>query len=296
MTGMAEELSSFLKTRRGRLRPDEVGLVAHGRRRVPGLRREELAQLAGVSITHYTRLEQGNSTSVSDEVLDAIADALRLTDHQRSYLHRLARGSRGRTDGSHEPPKLRPGLVDLLDSLVLTPAVIIGHHTQVLGCNQLCIEVFGPWPPTMSESIFLDDGMRRRIAPSWDTHAWHNVAFLRASLAHRPHDERLRDHVAAMRSRSGEFDELWQRHDVVEWTHGEGYLVLDHPVVGRLELSYEHLPLPGDPDIYGLHVWTAPAGTRERAALGALADKCGDAPSPVWVPTSRLPTTESPTG
>lgn len=285
-TGMTEELSSFLKTRRGRLRPEDVGLTAHGRRRVPGLRREEVAQLAGISITHYTRLEQGNSAYVSDEVLDAIADALRLTDHERPYLRRLARASRGRADASYEPPKLRPGIVDLLESLVLVPAMVVGHHTEVLGCNQLCVEVLGPLPPTLSEGIFLDEGMRRRIAPSWDTHAWHNVAFLRASLAHRPGDERLRDHVTAMRSRSGEFDELWQRHDVVEWTHGEGYLVLDHPVIGRLRLSYEHLHLPGDPDVYGLHVWTAPAGTPERAALSALADRCGTTPSAIWVPTN----------
>lgn len=286
MSGMAEELSSFLKTRRGRLRPDEIGLATYGRRRVPGLRREEVAQLAGVSVTHYTRLEQGNSAQVSDDVLDAIAQALRLTDHERSYLHRLARGSRSGADGLYEPPKLRPGLVDLLESLVLTPAMIVGHHTEVLGCNQLCIEVLGPLPPTLSDGIFLDDGLRRRIAPSWDTHAWYNVAFLRASLARRPHDDRLQDHVTVMRSRSREFDELWQRHDVVEWTYGERYLVLDHPVVGRLELSYEHLLLPGDPDIYGLMLFTAAADTRDRAALGALAAKFGRAPSPIWVPTS----------
>jgi transcriptional regulator with XRE-family HTH domain len=281
------EVREFLTTRRAKLTPDQAGVPLYGqRRRVPGLRREELAQLAGVSVTHYTRLEQGNSAYVSDEVLDAIADALRLTVHERSYLHRLARGSRRRTDGSYEPRKLRPGLVDLLESLVLTPAVIVGHHTDVLGCNQLLVELLGPLPPTLSEGIFLDDGLRRRIAPSWDTHAWYNVAFLRASLARRPHDERLRDHVAAMRSRSGEFDELWQRHDVVEWTYGERYLVLDHPVVARLELSYEHLLLPGDPDIYGLMLFTAAAGTPDRAALGALAEKCGGAPGLIWVPTS----------
>jgi transcriptional regulator with XRE-family HTH domain len=285
-SGMAEELGGFLKLRRGRLRPEDVGLAAHGRRRVPGLRREEVAQLAGVSTTHYTRLEQGSTDYVSDDVLHAIAGALRLTDHERAYLCHLARGSRNGSEVPDEPPKLRPGLVDLLESLVHVPAAIVGHHTEVLGCNQLCVELLGRLPATESEGIFLDEGLRRRIAPSWDIHAWHNVAFLRASLARRPHDQRLRDHVAAMRSRSEEFDELWRRHDVVDWTYGEGYLVIDHPVVGRLTLSYEHLQFPGDPDIYGMQVWTASAGTPERAALSRLADRCGRAPSPIWVPTA----------
>lgn len=272
VTDLAGELSTFLKSRRGRLRPEDVGVVAYGeRRRVPGLRREELAQLAGVSITHYTRLEQGHGASVSADVLDAVAGALHLTTHERAYLHRLARACGGSGGLRDDPPELRQSLVDLLDSLVLTPAAIIGHHAEVVHCNRLFVEVFGPAPPTFADGIFLDPGIRRRIAPSWDLHAWFNVAVLRASMARRPDDQRLRDHVARMRSSSAEFDERWQRHDVIEFGHGEEYMVLDHPVVGRLTLSYEHLVLPGDPSLHGLHLWTAPPGGPSHSALCSLA-------------------------
>lgn len=274
MTDVAAELRDFLKSRRGRLRPADVGVVAYGnRRRVPGLRREELAQLAGVSITHYTRLEQGNGATVSDEVLDAIAGALRLTDHECAYLHRLARTCSRGNDLTSEPPQLRPSLVELLDSLVLTPAAIIGHHTEVVRCNPLFVEVYGSTPVTFTDGIFLDpDGIGRRIAPSWELHAGFNVAVLRSSMAARPHDVRLQEHVARLRSLSAEFDERWQRHDVEELDHGEAYMVLDHPSVGRLVLNYEHLVLPGDPSLHGLHLWTAEPGTPSHSALRALAN------------------------
>jgi transcriptional regulator with XRE-family HTH domain len=271
---VAEELREFLMSRRGRLRPDDVGLVAYGdRRRVPGLRREELAQIAGVSITHYTRLEQGHGARVSDDVLDAVAGALRLTTHEHAYLHRLARAC-GHSDGrADEPPELRPGLVELLESLVLIPAAIIGHHTEIVRCNRLFVEVYGPVPATFSDGIFLDpNGVGRRIAPSWDLHAGFHVALLRASMAQRPHDGRLQDHVARMRSLSPVFDDLWQQHQVVEFSYGEALMVLDHPSAGRMVLSYEHLVLPGDPSLHGLHLWTAEPGTASHAALRSLAN------------------------
>jgi transcriptional regulator with XRE-family HTH domain len=273
MTDVGAELREFLRSRRGRLGPAEVGLVTNGdRRRVPGLRREEVAQLAGLSITHYTRLEQGNGASVSDEVLDAIARVLRLTDPERAYLWRLARACRRRSGEADEPPKLRASLVDLLDMLVLTPAAIIGHHTEIVGYNRMFVEVYGEVPPTLSDGIFLDyDEARRRIAPSLDFHARFNVAFLRASMANRVDDRRLRDHIARMRSSSADFDRLWQQHEVVEYSYGENYMVLDHPDVGRLTLNYEHMVLPGDPSLHGLQLWTAPAGSPSHAALRRLA-------------------------
>lgn len=239
---------------------------------MPGLRREELAQLAGVSITHYTRLEQGDGAHVSDDVLDAIARALRLSDHERSYLHRLARACGRRSGVSDEPPELRESLVDLLEMLVFAPAALIGHHTEIVRCNRMFVEVFGGVPPTFSDAVFLHGEVRRRIAPSLDTHTWFNVAVLRASMANRPADQALQDHVARMRSLSAEFDGLWQRHEVIELGFGEAYMVLDHPVVGRLTLNYEHLVPPGDPSLHGLHVWTAQAGTASHAALRSLAD------------------------
>jgi hypothetical protein len=156
--------------------------------------------------------------------------------------------------------------------LVLTPAAIIGHHTEVVGHNRMFVEVFGEVPPTFSDGIFGDHHeVRRRIAPSWDLHAQFNVAFLRASMANRPDDRRLRDHIARMRSSSADFDRLWQQHDVVEYSYGEAYMVLDHPDVGRLTLNYEHMVLPGDPSLHGLQLWTAQAGSPSHAALRRLA-------------------------
>jgi hypothetical protein len=156
--------------------------------------------------------------------------------------------------------------------LVLTPAAIIGHHTEIVGHNRMFVEVYGEVPPTLTDGIFLDyDEARRRIAPTWDFHARFNVAVLRASMANRVDDGRLRDHIARMRSSSTDFDRLWQEHDVVEYSHGENYMVLDHPDVGRLTLNYEHMVLPGDPSLHGLQLWTAPAGSPSHAALRRLA-------------------------
>jgi hypothetical protein len=205
-------------------------------------------------------------------VLDAIARVLRLTNHERAYLGRLARACQPRHGEVDEPPELRASLVDLLDMLVLTPAAVIGHHTEIVGHNRMFVEVFGEVPPTFSDGLFgAHDEVRRRIAPSWDLHAPFHVAVLRASMASRPDDRPLRDHIARMRSSSADFDRLWQQHDVVEFGHGDAYMVLDHPDVGRLSLNYEHMVLPGDPSLHGLHMWTAPAGSSSRAALCRLA-------------------------
>jgi transcriptional regulator with XRE-family HTH domain len=137
------ELTEFLKSRRARLRPADVGLRDYGGpRRVAGLRREELAGLAGVSIAHYTRLEQGKGDSVSDEVLDAIGAALRLDTDELAYLHQIARRPRLCADAT-DPSQTPPGLRYILESLVMTPALLLGRHTQIVGWNQLAVAVFG---------------------------------------------------------------------------------------------------------------------------------------------------------
>lgn len=274
---MRAELSEFLKSRRARLLPENVGLTAFGnRRRVPGLRREELAQLAGVSVTHYTRLEQGNRHNVSAEILDAIAGALRLSDDERGHLHRLVRPAR--PGGADEAPVVRPGLRNLLHSLVLTPAMVIGTHTDLLAWNPLFGEMVGgldalpPGRRTITHVLFFGDTARLRLGEDWMMHARMNVAFLRSAAARHPEDSRLRGHLAVMRVQSAEFERMWQEHEVEEWTSGDDF-VLTHPVAGRLELSYERLLLPDDPEMGGLIVWSARAGSPTQAALRRLASE-----------------------
>lgn len=274
---MRAELSEFLKSRRARLRPQDVGLPDYGnQRRVQGLRREELAQLAGVSVTHYTRLEQGHRHHISMEVVDAIATALRLTAAERRHLHHLVRPPR--PGGVEELPEIRPGLRCLLDSLVLTPAAVIGRRNELLAWNPLLNEVAGdlnalaPGERTIAHWLFLGDSTRQRLREGWAVHARLEVAFLRSALARYPEDERLRGHVAVLRVRSAEFDRMWQDHEVDEWTSGED-LVLYHPTAGRLEFAYERAVLPDDPEISGLIMWSTRTGSPSHAALRRLASE-----------------------
>ncbi|WP_158581637.1 helix-turn-helix domain-containing protein [Actinomadura spongiicola] len=269
------ELSRFLKSRRARLRPEEVGLTSYGRqRRVPGLRREELAQLAGVSVTHYTRLEQGQSQNVSAEVLDAIAGALRLTADERAHLHRLARPD-APGSLSDESAGVRPGLLGLMDSMVLTAALLIGRRTELLAWNALFHQVFGEMGPvpsqrTASHYLFLNENARRWGA-YWERNARANVAYLRTGLARYPHDERLKGHIAAMRMRSPEFEALWQAHEVEEWSGSGESLVWDHPVEGPIEFDYQRVLLPDDPEVRGLLLWSARPGTPSHDRVRRLA-------------------------
>ncbi|MFC9977980.1 helix-turn-helix transcriptional regulator [Spirillospora sp. NPDC127200] len=270
------ELSQFLKSRRARLRPEDVGLARYGeRRRVPGLRREELAQLAGISLTHYTRLEQGRHQHVSPQTVDAIARALRLTGDEHAHLHRLVRPER--PDGAAERPVVREPVRDLLDSLELVPAIVTGHHTEILAWNPLLSELVGgleetpPEQRTMSHWLFLGDISRRIMGDGWEGHARNIVAFLRAAVARRPGDERLHGHLAVMRVQSPDFERMWEEHEVREWTSGR--MDLDHPRIGRLELRYERLRFPGDPDISGIDMWPAPAGSPSQEALRRLASR-----------------------
>ncbi|MFB4314877.1 helix-turn-helix domain-containing protein [Actinomadura sp. 21ATH] len=271
------ELSQFLRSRRARLRPEDVGLVGYGaRRRVPGLRREELAQLAGVSVTHYTRLEQGQRLNVSTEILDAIADALRLSQNERAHLHRLVRpGEPGLSGGAGEAALVRPNLLGLLDSMVLTAAVLIGRYTEILAWNRLADELTGglddsPGRRTASHWLFLGPNARPWLGDSWKQHARANVALLRSHLARYPGDERLRGHIAVMRVQSPQFERMWQEHEVEEWSIGDESFVMDHPVVGVLELDYQRVLLPDEPGL-GLLLYSARPGTAARERLQRLA-------------------------
>lgn len=280
-TGPKAELGDFLRSRRGRIRPEDAGLRSFGgRRRVPGLRREELAQLAGVSVDYYTRFEQGRAGNISDAVLGAVASALRLDEAETAHLTRLVRTA-GRPDGRgagagatpQEPQEVRPGLRRLLESMPETPAFVVGRRTDVLAWNPLfatLVKDFGALPPERRNKawlVFLDPEVRGRFV-NWERKARDLVAYLRFDLGRHPHDPRFTALIAELGERSPEFTRLWEEQEVRETTHG-GYH-LRHPLVGEFTLAYESLNLPDDPD-QSLITYTAEAGSPSEAALRILA-------------------------
>lgn len=248
------EIGAFLRTRRGRLNPRDVGLPVYGRyRRVPGLRREELAQLAGVSVAYLTRLEQGRGHNVSAEVLGALSRALRLTDAEHEHLTRLAKCHR---TNRHAPPppeheQVRPALRELLMSLDGVPAYVTGWRSDLLAWNRTAAALFGDWdqlPPedrNLARLMFLSPDYRR-LFDDWETRAAGAVGALRLHAGCRPDDPRLLSLVAELSTGSEDFRRLWSRHDVEEHHHGTTHL--RHPLAGALTLSFEILQLPDGSD------------------------------------------------
>ncbi|CNF07284.1 putative transcriptional regulator [Mycobacterium tuberculosis] len=269
------ELGEFLKSRRARLRPEDAGVPSYGtRRRVPGLRREEIAQLAGVSVAYYIRLEQGTAGGVSAEVLDAVSRALRLDGDEHAHLHRLAHPPRRAPVTG--PPRLRTPLRHLLDSITHAPAYIVGHYTNVVAWNRLTAAVFvdlanvPPEERTWSHQIHLNGDYRARLGGNWPVVARRNVAYLRFRAGQDPDDPRLGSLIDCLRERAPEFARMWSEHHVTELTHGEARI--DHPQVGRLVLPFETLHLPGDPDLSRLMLYAAEPGSPSEAALRKLAE------------------------
>ncbi|MER5947234.1 helix-turn-helix transcriptional regulator [Streptomyces sp. NPDC001904] len=276
------ELSEFLRTRRARLKPEDVGLSAAGRhRRVPGLRREELAQLAGVSVAYYTRLEQGNGRNVSAEVLDAIARALRLSDTEHAHLVHLAKPTQARRKqrAPRRQQQVRPALRHLLENLEGVPAYIGGARSDILAWNRMAAALFGDWGAlTPSERnwarlTFLDPAYRELFL-DWEQKASDMVSYLRLYAGRNPEDPDLSALVGELSVKSEEFRKLWATHDVKE--KGHGVKRMRHPLVGELTLSYETLHLPDD-DGQFLSVYHAEPGTASAEALRLLASWGADA-------------------
>ncbi|MCX5560322.1 helix-turn-helix domain-containing protein [Streptomyces sp. NBC_00038] len=244
------ELSEFLRTRRARLKPEDVGMPDFGRhRRVPGLRREELAQLAGVSVAYYTRLEQGNGRNVSAEVLDAIARALRLTDAEHAHLTHLAKPKQHKKKQGARPQQVRGALRQLLDTLDGVPAYITGRRSDVLVWNRMAAAVFGDWAElpvqerNWARMVFLRPEYRDLFV-EWEQKAIDIVCLLRMDAGCHPDDPRLSALVGELSVKSEDFRRLWATHDVKEKTHGVKRL--RHPLVGDLSLQYESFQLAGD--------------------------------------------------
>lgn len=273
------ELSEFLRSRRARLTPDDVGLPEYGRaRRVPGLRREELAQLAGVSVAYYTRLEQGNGRNVSVEVIESIARALQLDDSERAHLRNLTHCDRTTKKKAARPRQVRPALRHLLDTIGV-PAYIGGRRADVLAWNPLAAALFGDWGAVAPKErnwarlVFLNPSYRDLFV-DWESKASDVVAFLRMDAGCYPDDPELTALIGELSVKSERFRTLWARHDVKEKTHGTK--VLRHPLVGELRLSWEALRMPSDPEIF-LTTYSAEPGTPSAEALQLLASWGKDA-------------------
>jgi transcriptional regulator with XRE-family HTH domain len=268
---MAEqhELGEFLRSRRARLRPADVGLPDRGHRRVPGLRREELAMLAGVSTDYYVRLEQGRKITASADVLDAIARALQLDEAERSHLYDLAKPRPPRRSPSR-PQRVRPGVQLMIDRLD-TPAFVLGRRMDVLATNRLCralLTDFDAMPPAERNHarwVFLDP-RARELYVDWETVARENVAILRMDAGRYPDDERLAALVGDLSLKSPEFARWWADHDVL--VRGHGTKRYRHPTVGEIEISYEALQLADEDQT--LFVYNTEPGSASEQALALL--------------------------
>ncbi|MEU0073110.1 helix-turn-helix transcriptional regulator [Streptomyces sp. NPDC006332] len=275
---MDGELGDFLRSRRARIQPDEVGLPSYGRRRVPGLRREEVAQLAGVSVDYYIRLEQGRgsggtsrtkSGGVSDAVLDAIARVLRLDETEHAYLRTVARPGR-RPDRRPAPARIRPGVQLLLDSMDRTPAFVLGRRMDVLAWNALgdAVSGFSSLPAderNVPRQVFLAPNARD-LYPDWAAVAAQTAAHLRLNAASHPDDRELCALVGELSDESADFRRLWADHEVKACMYGMKRV--QHPVAGLLTLPYETLTVPAEPE-HTIVVYTPEPGseTAERLAL-----------------------------
>jgi transcriptional regulator with XRE-family HTH domain len=269
------ELADFLRRARAQCDPARAGLPPDGRvRRVPGLRREEVALLAGVSADYYTRLEQGRHITPSPAVVEAVGRALGLDAAGQAHLSDLIGATtappRRRTPGVQ---RLRPGLHQLLDSLDGVPALALGRRTDVLGANRLAKALFTDFdamPPgerNYARWLFLDQNARALFV-DWEVQARAAVENLRLDVGRGPGDRAAQELVSLLRERCEDFDHWWRQHRVHQRTHGSKRL--QHPLVGELTVEYETLSLPGDAET-ALFLYTAEAASASRQALDLLA-------------------------
>jgi len=272
------QLGEFLQTRRSQVRPAEVGLTGYGdRRRVPGLRREELAQLAGVSASYYARLEQGYSLNASPAVLDAIARALRLNEAERRHLYDLAAGSRARTSTRRSSPeRMTSELTHLVEAMGETPVLVLGRHSDVLAWNRTGHALFaghldptGPQRPrdrpNMARLVFLDPHTRDLYA-DWPAKARAVVGTLRLAAGQHPDDAAISALIGELSVRSSEFSDLWAAHRVK--VGADATYEMRHPLVGVLTVTQQVLRAERGRSVV---VTTTEPGSPSRAAMSLLA-------------------------
>jgi transcriptional regulator with XRE-family HTH domain len=264
------ELTRFLISRRARLQPEGVGLPSYGeRRRVPGLRREELAQLAGVSVTHYTRLEQGHGRNVSTAVLDAVARALRLSGDEREHLTNLVHPPR--PDPEPGEPKVRTDLMCLIEGMTHTPALVHDRHGEILAWNEAAARLLGeldataPTRHTWPQLVFHSGPFRSMINDTeWEPLARQLTAYLRLCLGRYPHDPDLVAAIQSLHSSSADFRRLWAEYQVADWAGVTCHL--RHAEVGDLEVAIDVMKTSGKPDQW-LVTFTPEPGSPSHEAL-----------------------------
>jgi transcriptional regulator with XRE-family HTH domain len=270
----ANDIAEFLTSRRAKVTPEQVGLPAYGPRRVKGLRREEVASLAGVSVDYYKRLERGSAAGVSDGVLEALARALQLDDAERAHLHDLARAANPVAPKRRRssPRRVRPVVQRIVDAMT-TPAVVRNSRVDYLSANALGRALYAPvfqsreQPANSARFTFLDPAAQDFFA-DWERTAKELVAHLRSEAGRNPYDRDLSNLIGELSTRSEEFRAWWAAHNVRY--HRTGVKRLHHPVVGELELSYEVMELPADTGLT-ISVYSAEPGSRSAQALDLLA-------------------------
>ncbi|WNM25584.1 helix-turn-helix transcriptional regulator [Demequina capsici] len=271
-----DDVRDFLVSRRARITPAMVGLPSGGSRRVAGLRRGEVAILAGVSVEYYTKLERGDLRGVSDEVLEAIAGALRFTEAEHRHLFDLARtanaGAKARKRATTRTG-VRPSLLHLLTSITDAAAVLGDRTSGIVAANSLARALYDPLYRTMGDHVtyaryIFFDPSSQQFYPDWEDIADASVASLRTVAGRNPFDREISDLVGELSTRSEAFRVRWARHDVR--LHIEGVKRIQHPAVGLLELEYNTLVLPGDEDLT-LTVYTAAPGSDSADRLRLLA-------------------------
>jgi transcriptional regulator with XRE-family HTH domain len=276
----SEELREFLATRRARISPQKAGLPSLGHRRVPGLRREEVATLTGVSAEYYTRLERGNASGVSESVLESLARALQLDDAERAHLYNLIKASTPAARASRRPStsRVRPAVQRLLDRMPDVPAFIQNGRLDMLAANTLARALYcdlydglaaddRTGIPNHGRYIFLDP-RAADMYPNWNKAAGDTVTQLRAEAGRRPDDNELNTLIGQLSSRSPQFAALWATHNV-RW-HTTGSKQFHHRVAGDLTLDYEAMELAAEPG-HTLITFTAPADSPAEQALAFLA-------------------------
>jgi transcriptional regulator with XRE-family HTH domain len=280
------EIRAFLTSRRAKITPAQAGLPVYGgTRRVSGLRRGEVAMLAGVSVEYYTRLERGNLSGASESVLDALAGALQLDDVERTHLFDLARAANASTTARarrrSSAPRVRPSVQRILDSMVGTPALVRNNHFDVLSANALGSALYSemftsPLQPVNSARFIFLDPRSRRFYVNWERMAKDAIGALRLAAGKNPYDRGLTDLIGELSTRSDMFRTWWAAHDV--YVHRSGTKHIHHPVVGELELAYEGMQLAGD-DGLTVVAYSATPGSPSEDALNLLASWSLTAPS-----------------
>jgi hypothetical protein len=291
-TDLNTEIRDFLSTRRARITPEQAGLPAYGgNRRVKGLRREEVAMLAGVSVDYYIRMERGGLAGASESVLDALADALRLDEAERTHLFALAResGARGNQRKRTAPASVRPAIQQVLDAMTDAPAWVRNGRHDIVAMNSLARALYSPVladprrPANTTRFVYLDPEAAQEFFVDYDRIANDAASMLRLEAGRNPHDKALIELVGELSTRSELFRRRWAQHDVT--FHRSGQKRLRHPVVGQLDLDFEGMELASSPGLY-LNVYTAAPGTPTADALKLLASW---AASQEQLPTETVP-------